>query len=80
VIVEQDDPPWAGDAMVLSWPDGLAVRAEHTLGLPVDLTSGAYALAVSLGEQDEEGQTRLLMLEGDKESKVVLGSIMVDSP
>ncbi len=79
-IVEQDDPPWAGDAMVLSWPDGLAVRAEHTLGLPAGLTPGAYALAVSLGEQNEEGQMRLLMLEGDKETRVVLGSIVLNSP
>jgi hypothetical protein len=80
VIVEQDDPPWAGDAMVLSWPDGLAVRAEHTLRLPTDLTPGAYALAVSLGEQNEEGQMRLLMLEGDKETRVVLGSIVLNAP
>ncbi len=80
VIIEQDDPPWAGDATVLSWPDGLAVRAEHTLRLPTDLTPGAYALAVSLGEQDEEGQTRLLTLEGDKGTKVILGSIVLTFP
>jgi hypothetical protein len=80
LIVEQDDPPWAGDASVLAWPDGLAIRAEHTLRLPADLTPGAYALAVSLAEQGEEGQRRLLMLEGDKETNVVLGSIQLTIP
>ena len=80
VIVEQNDPPWAGEAMVLSWPDGLAVRAEHVLPLPSDLPAGNYSLAVSLREQDEEGQERLLTLEGDRGTEVILGPVEVDPP
>ena len=80
VIVEQDDPPWAGEATVLSWPDGLAVRAEHILHLPSNLPAGDYNLVVSLREQDEEGQERLLTLEGDKGTEVILNPIEVGSP
>jgi len=80
VIVEQDDPPWPGEATVLSWPDGLAVRAEHVLHLPPDLPAGDYSLVVSLREQDEQGKERLLTLEGDEGTEVILKPIDVGSP
>jgi hypothetical protein len=80
VVAEQHDPPWSGNAAVLSWPDGLAVRDEHTIPLPTDLPASSYHLVVSLRERAENGQDHWLKLEGDGGTDVILGSIPIDSP
>jgi hypothetical protein len=80
VAVEQTDPPWSGDVAVLSWPDGLAVRDEHTRSLPPDLPPGEYSVVVSLGEVSEDGQERLLVLEGDGGTDVILGLLPISTP
>jgi hypothetical protein len=80
VVVEQIDPPWSGDVAVLSWPDGLAVRDEHTLPLPPDLPPGEYSVVVSLGELGEDGQERLLTLEGDGGTEMILGPLSIEIP
>jgi hypothetical protein len=80
VVVEQIDPPWSGDVVVLSWPDGLAVRDVHTLSLPPDLPPGDYSVVVSLGEVSEDGQERLLVLEDDGGTDVILGPLPIETP
>jgi hypothetical protein len=80
VAVEQIDPPWSGDAAVLSWPDGLAVRDEHTLALPPGLPPGEYSVVVSLREMSEDGQERLLVLEGDGGTDLILGPLPINIP
>ncbi len=79
-VVAQKDPPWSGDATVLSWPDGLAVRAEHTLHLPAGLPPGDYYLVVSLAERDEAGHERLLKLEDGGGNEVILGPVALGPP
>jgi hypothetical protein len=80
VCVEQSEPPWSGDAAVLSWPDGLAVQDEHTLSIPASCPTGPYYLVISLQERDEEGKERVLTLEGEPGTEVVLGPIDTGEP
>jgi hypothetical protein len=79
-IVEQDDPPGSGEATVLSWPGGLAIRTQHTLHLPEAHATGDYDVAVSVLERSEDGQDRLLALEGKEGSTVILGPLFMGSP
>jgi 4-amino-4-deoxy-L-arabinose transferase-like glycosyltransferase len=80
VCTEQSEPPWSGNAAVLSWPDGLAVQDEHTLPMPAGCLPGPYYLAVSLQERDEEGKERMLTLEGEAGTEVVLGPVDTGGP
>jgi hypothetical protein len=79
VIVEQDDPPWAGNTTVLSWPDGLAVYDEHRLPLPGGLPPGDYRLKVSLEQRYENGAARPLPLVEDGSTELDLGPVGVDA-
>ena len=80
VIAEQSDPPWSGDVAVLSWPEGLAVRDQHAMPLPDDLQPGDYTVVLSLHQRDEDGQERLLKLEGDGGTELRLGPIAPGAP
>jgi hypothetical protein len=78
VLAERTEPPWSGDTAVLSWPDGLAVRDEHSLPLPPGGVTGDKSLVVSLRQRDDDGQERLLKLEGSGGTDVILGPLAGD--
>lgn len=77
VIVEQDDPPWAGNTAVLSWPDGLSVYDEHRLPLPAGLPDGDYRLELRLEQRYEDGAARALPLVEDGSTELDLGLVDV---
>jgi uncharacterized membrane protein YeaQ/YmgE (transglycosylase-associated protein family) len=77
VIHEQNDPPWSGDVTVLQWPDALAVQDQHTIPLAADLPPGDYRLVITLGQRYEDGQERLLPLEGSEETELLLDPVNV---
>jgi hypothetical protein len=80
LVAELTEPPWSGDAAVLSWPGGLLVRDQHVLALPADLPAGDYELRVSLTEWDDQGQARALKLEGEAGTEAVLGPVPLVAP
>jgi hypothetical protein len=77
VVVEQDDPPWAGNTTVLEGPDGLAVYDEHRLLLPGGLPPGDYRLGVSLEQRYDDGAARPLPLVADGSTELDLGPVDV---
>jgi hypothetical protein len=79
VIAESIEPPWSGNASVLTWPGGLAVQDEHSIFLPDGAATDQTRLQVAIGQLYRDGQVRPLPLVGGTITELDLGPINLSS-